>query len=109
MVCPSVLDRPSLIQLARSGGGEYFEIGRGSDRDVAFGLISRLRQRSNTAQVVESFDDLYWQFLLAAGIVLCIGALLLRRRVDSYVFQDMTVVEIVESVFADYAPKEVPW
>ncbi|WP_036212016.1 type VI secretion system Vgr family protein, partial [Novilysobacter arseniciresistens] len=28
---------------------------------------------------------------------------LLRRRVDSYVFQDMTVVEIVESVFADYA------
>lgn len=27
----------------------------------------------------------------------------LRQRVDSYVFQDMTVVEIVESVFADYA------
>lgn len=30
---------------------------------------------------------------------------LLRERVDSYVFQDMTVVEIVESVFDDYAPK----
>jgi type VI secretion system secreted protein VgrG len=28
---------------------------------------------------------------------------LLRQRVDSYVFPDMTVVEIVESVFADYA------
>ncbi|MGH8086166.1 MAG: type VI secretion system Vgr family protein [Lysobacter sp.] len=28
---------------------------------------------------------------------------LLRDRVDSYVFQDMSVVEIVESVFADYA------
>jgi len=27
----------------------------------------------------------------------------LRQRVDSYVFQDMTVMEIVESVFADYA------
>lgn len=27
---------------------------------------------------------------------------LLRHRVDSYVFQDMSVVEIVESVFADY-------
>ncbi|TWI13600.1 contractile injection system protein, VgrG/Pvc8 family [Aerolutibacter ruishenii] len=26
----------------------------------------------------------------------------LRQRVDSFVFQDMTVVEIVESVFADY-------
>ena len=27
----------------------------------------------------------------------------LRQRVDSYAFQDMTVVEIVEDVFADYA------
>ncbi|MFD0739827.1 type VI secretion system tip protein TssI/VgrG [Lysobacter koreensis] len=26
-----------------------------------------------------------------------------RQRIDSYVFQDMSVVEIVESVFADYA------
>ncbi|MEC5081018.1 type VI secretion system Vgr family protein, partial [Xanthomonas oryzae pv. oryzicola] len=28
---------------------------------------------------------------------------LLAQRVDSYVFQDMSVVEIAESVFADYA------
>src|SRR5690606_34591670 len=28
---------------------------------------------------------------------------LLRHRVDSYVFQDMTVIEIVDTVFADYA------
>ncbi|WP_407351812.1 type VI secretion system Vgr family protein [Luteimonas sp. R10] len=27
----------------------------------------------------------------------------LRQRIDSYVFQDMTVLEIVEDVFADYA------
>ncbi|MFC3552429.1 type VI secretion system Vgr family protein [Lysobacter cavernae] len=32
-----------------------------------------------------------------------------RQRLDSYVFQDLSVVEIVESVFADYAPKEVPF
>jgi hypothetical protein len=78
----AVLDRPSLIQLAQQGGGEYFEIGRGSDRDVAFSLIERLRQRSSKAKVVESFEDLYWQVLLAAGIVLCIGTLMLRRRVE---------------------------
>lgn len=78
----SVLDRPSLIQLAQAGGGEYFEIGRGSDRDVAFALVSRLRQRAQKATVVESFDELYWQFLLAAAIVLCVGTLLLRRRVE---------------------------
>jgi Ca-activated chloride channel family protein len=78
----AVLDRPSLIQLAQEGGGEYFEIGRGSDRDVAFSLIDRLRRRSNKAQVVESFEDLYWYTLLTAGIVLCVGTLLLRRRVE---------------------------
>jgi len=32
---------------------------------------------------------------------------LLRHRVDSYVFQDMTVIEIVESVFADYVGQGV--
>jgi len=78
----SVLDRASLIQLAQAGGGEYFEIGRGSDRDVAFGLVSRLRQRSQKARVVETFEDLYWRFLLAAAVVLCLGTLLLRRRVE---------------------------
>jgi len=78
----SVLDRASLIELARAGGGEYFEIGNGSDRDVAFTLINRLRKRSDKADVVESFEDLYWRFLLVAGMVLCVGTLLLRRRVE---------------------------
>jgi len=78
----SVLDRASLIQLAQAGGGEYFEIGRGSDRDVAFSIIGRLRKRSDQAKVVESFDDLYWRFLLAAGVMLCVGTLMLRTRTE---------------------------
>jgi len=77
-----VLDRASLIQLAQAGGGEYFEIGRGSDRDVAFSIIGRLRKRSDQAKVVESFDDLYWRFLLAAGVMLCVGTLMLRTRTE---------------------------
>jgi Ca-activated chloride channel homolog len=78
----SVLDRGSLIRLAQSGGGEYFEIGRGSDRDVAFGIIDRLRHLDERAQVIESFQELYWRFLLAAGVVLCVGTVLLRRRTE---------------------------
>lgn len=78
----SVLDRPSLIQLAQAGGGEYFEIGRGSDRDVAFGIISRLRKRSDKAKVVESFEELYWRVLMAAAVVLCVGTLMLRHRTE---------------------------
>jgi Ca-activated chloride channel family protein len=78
----SVLDRPSLIQLAQGGGGEYFEIGRGSDRDVAFSIIDRLRSRDADAQVVETFEELYWRFLMAAAIVLCAGTLLLRKQTE---------------------------
>lgn len=77
----SVLDRPSLIQMAQAAGGEYFEIGRGSDRDVAFTIIDRLRRIQGT-EAVESFEDLYWRFLLAAAVLLGAGTLCLRKRVE---------------------------
>jgi Ca-activated chloride channel family protein len=78
----SVLDRASLIALAQAGGGEYFEIGRGSDREVAFSIINRLRRRSDKAQVVESFEDLYWRFLMIAAIAVVVGTVMLRRRAE---------------------------
>ena len=81
-VIRSVLDRSSLIRIAQIGGGEYFEIGRGSDRDVAFSIIDRLRRQDDRAKVVERFEDLYWRFLLAAAIVLCAGTLLLRKNAE---------------------------
>jgi hypothetical protein len=81
-VIRSVLDRASLIRIAQIGGGEYFEIGRGSDRDVAFSIIDRLRRQDDRAKIVERFEDLYWRFLLAAAIVLCVGTLLLRKNAE---------------------------
>jgi Ca-activated chloride channel family protein len=78
----SVLDRNSLIQIAQAGGGEYFEIGRSSDREVAFSIIDRLRRLDREAAVVESFEELYWHLLLGAAIVLCLGTLLLRKRAE---------------------------
>jgi Ca-activated chloride channel family protein len=78
----SVLDRPSLIRLAQTAAGDYFEIGRGSDRDVAFDIIGRLREQSSVTQETETFEDLYWRFLAAAAIVLCLGTLFLRKRTE---------------------------
>jgi Ca-activated chloride channel homolog len=78
----SVLDRASLLQIAVSGGGEYFEIGPEPDREVAFRIIDRLQRRSDQRQQVETFEELYWRLLLAAGIGLCIGVLLLRTRTE---------------------------
>ena len=81
-VVRSALDRRSLIQIAIAGGGEYFEIGEDSDRTIAFRVVDRLRQRSASAEQVETFDDLYLQVLLAAVVILCAGTLFLRKRTE---------------------------
>ena len=78
----STLDRRSLIQIAVAGGGEYYEIGEEADRTIAFRIVDRLRQRSVTAQEVETFEELYPRVLLAAAIVLCLGTLFLRKRTE---------------------------
>src|SRR4030095_13839166 len=79
-VIRSVLDRASLVQLAVAGGGEHFEIRREADHLVAFRIGDRLRRRADVVKEVESFDELYGRFLLAAAVVLVIGTAFLRKR-----------------------------
>ena len=76
------LDRASLAEIARAGGGQYFEIGREPDQAVAARIIGSIRRRIPGTRVEESTEELYWQLLLAAAVVLCLGTLLVRRRVE---------------------------
>ena len=78
----AVLDRESLRDIARAAGGEYFELGRGSDRDVASRIISSVRRRAPVTPREERREELYWRFLLAAALVLCPGTLVLRHRTE---------------------------
>jgi Ca-activated chloride channel family protein len=81
-VVHSALDRRSLVNIAVAGGGEYFEIGDEPDRVVAFRIIDRLRRRSQTAERVDTFEDLYPRFLMAAAFVLGLSVIGLRRRTE---------------------------
>ena len=81
-VIRSALDRASLVQLAVAGGGEYFEIGDEPDRIVAFRIVDRLRRGANVVKEIESFDELYGRFLMAAAIVLIVGTAFLRKRTE---------------------------
>ena len=81
-VIRSTLDRKSLIQIALAGGGEYFEIGEQPDRAIAFRIIDRLQRRADRSQEIESFENLYPRFLMAAAVVLCAGTLFLRKRAE---------------------------
>jgi Ca-activated chloride channel family protein len=78
----SALDRRSLGEIARVGGGQYFEIGRESDRTVATRIISSIRRRIPSAQVEQNNEELYWRFLFAAAVLLCCGTLGITRRVE---------------------------
>ena len=73
----AVLDRESLRAIARGGGGEYFELDRIPDRDIASRIISSVRRRAPAAPLEERREELYWRFLAAAALVLWPGTLVL--------------------------------
>jgi len=78
----SALDRQSLADIARIGGGQYFEIGREPDGTIASKIISSIRRRIPMAQEEESTEELYWRFLFAAAACLCCGLLVVTSRVE---------------------------
>lgn len=77
----SALNRAELTRLATAGGGRYFEIDRDSDRDIANAVIEQTRHRAGTTGVREGVQELYWNFLFAAGVLIALGILFLRDRV----------------------------
>jgi Ca-activated chloride channel family protein len=77
----SVLNRAELTRLATAGGGRYFELDRESDREIANAIIDQTRRRAGTVGIQEGLQDLYWNFLAAAGVFLALGVLFLRDRV----------------------------
>jgi hypothetical protein len=76
----SALDRASLAVIATAGGGQYFEIGRESDRDIANTIIDSTRRRATEGTVDESVRELYWSALFAAAWLIGFGVLFLRDR-----------------------------
>ena len=69
----AVLDRNSLRAIARAGGGDYFEMGVEPDRAIASKIIASARRRAGSSQELPRREELYWQFLVAAAVVLCLG------------------------------------
>ncbi len=78
----SSLDRESLMTLAESNGGHYFELGKDEDSYIADTIISSIRHAgkspgSSKNDKEDAYTDIYWMFLLAAGVFLGAGLLTL--------------------------------
>lgn len=76
------LDRESLREIARAGGGEYYELGRESDREIAARIIASVRRRATVVAQADTQVDLHWHALLAAALVLALGIWLVRSRTE---------------------------
>ena len=78
----SVLDRASLALIANTGGGEYLELDREGDREIANHIIDAARKRAGSRGRQVATEELYWRCLAAAAIVLAAGLLFMQERVE---------------------------
>jgi hypothetical protein len=81
----SRLDRPALQRIAAAGGGQYFEIDRESDRQIANAIIDAGKRMAPSLAASEQSEDLYWRFIVAAGLLPFAGLLFLRDRAELWI------------------------
>ena len=75
----SSIDRLSLTQIATAGAGEYFELDREGDREIANRIVEAGRRRA-AVHGVEGTEELYWPCLLAAAVFIGIGTISISER-----------------------------
>ena len=78
----SRLDRPSLQRIAAAGGGQYFELDRDPDRDIANAIVDAGRRQAPTTTEEGQVQELYWRFLAASLAIAVGGAVFLRERAE---------------------------
>jgi Ca-activated chloride channel family protein len=76
----STLDRSSLTQIANAGGGEYLELDREGDREIANRIVDAARRRAGSRGVQVENEELYWRLLFAAAVFIAAGVLFLQER-----------------------------
>ena len=81
----SRLDRASLQRIAAAGGGQYFELDRDPDRDIANAIIDAGRRQAPTTIEEGSMEELYWRFLAAAVALAALASLFLRERAELWI------------------------
>jgi hypothetical protein len=81
----SRLERASLQRIAAAGGGQYFELDRDPDRDIANAIIDAGRRQSPARIENGKFEELYWRFLAAGAALALFGTLFIRDRVELWI------------------------
>ena len=80
----SRLERASLQRIAAAAGGQYFELGRDPDREIANAIIDAGRRQSRPKVREGEFTELYWRLIAAAAVLAAIGMLFVRDRTETW-------------------------
>lgn len=78
----SRLERASLQRIAAAGGGQYFELDRDPDRDIANTIIDAGRRQSPARVEDGRVEELYWRFLAAGVSLAFVGMAFARDRAE---------------------------
>src|SRR5262249_13458238 len=78
----SQLDRTSLAMIANAGGGEYLELDREGDREIANRIIDAARKRAGSRGLQVGTEELYWRCLAAAAALIGVGLLFMQERAE---------------------------
>ena len=81
----SRLDRASLQRIAAAGGGQYFELDRDSDRDIANAIIDAGRRQAPATTEEGTVEELYWRFLAGGLALAALGGVFLRDRAELWI------------------------
>jgi len=81
----SRLDRASLQRIAAAGGGQYFELDRDPDRDIANAIIDAGRRQAPATTEDGTVEELYWRFLAGGLAFAALGGVFLRDRTELWI------------------------
>ena len=81
----SRLDRASLQRIAAAGGGQYFELDRDPDRDIANAIIDTGRRQAPVTTEEGTVEELYWRFLAGGLALAACGSVFLRDRAELWI------------------------
>jgi Ca-activated chloride channel homolog len=81
----SRLERASLQRIAAAGGGQYFELDRDPDRDIANAIIDAGRRQAPATTEEGTVEELYWRFLAASLVLAALGTVFLRERTELWI------------------------
>jgi hypothetical protein len=81
----SRLDRASLQRIAAAGGGQYFELDRDADRDIANTIIDAGRRQAPATTERGTTEELYWRFIAGALALAALGMMFVNERAELWI------------------------